>query len=225
MTPVTTTPLVQETRELILDAAERLLGHYGYKKTTMEDVAREAGIGKGTTYLHFPGKEEVALAVIDRIGDRLLTRLRAIACSGGSCAGRLRRMLLTRILYRLDLVRGYAHSVDDMVASVRPAYLERRWRFLDVEAAVFAEIIDEGRRDNVFICDDALLTAHTLLWATNSLLPSSLSPKERARRKEVEDKTARIADLLLSGLLRRGPAKATRRAHHRAAVQLEKGES
>ena len=34
------------TRDLILDATERLLGRLGYQKTTMEDIAREAGIGK-----------------------------------------------------------------------------------------------------------------------------------------------------------------------------------
>ena len=51
-----------ELRDVILDAMERLLARYGYKKTTMDDLAREAGIGKGTTYLHFPSKEEVALA-------------------------------------------------------------------------------------------------------------------------------------------------------------------
>ena len=38
-------------REIILDAADRLLARYGYK--TMEDLAQEVGIGKGTIYLHF----------------------------------------------------------------------------------------------------------------------------------------------------------------------------
>jgi AcrR family transcriptional regulator len=216
MKPLKKTPLVQDMRELILDAAERLLARYGYKKTTMDDVAHEAAIGKGTTYLHFSSKEELALATIDRIGKRLLNRLRALAGSQEPCAGRLRQMLLTRILYRFDLVRGYAQSIDDMVASVRPAYLERRWRFFEREAEVFAEVIRQGLQTNLFDCDDPLRAAHTLLWATNSLLPSGLSPKERAKRHDVQDKTARIADLLLKGLVRRGPAKSPRKATCRA---------
>jgi AcrR family transcriptional regulator len=76
-----------EMREVILDAVDRLLGRYGYQKMTMDDLAREAGISKRTIYLHFPGKEAVALASIDRVVDRLLDQLQAIACGDG-LAGR-----------------------------------------------------------------------------------------------------------------------------------------
>ena len=56
MTTVRTQPM-PTTRDRILDAAERLLARFGYKKTTMEDIAREAGLGKRTLYLHFASKE------------------------------------------------------------------------------------------------------------------------------------------------------------------------
>src|ERR1043165_1421361 len=60
------------TRDLILDAAERLIGFLGYSKTTMDDVAKAAGVGKRTIYVYFPSKEEVILCTIDRIVDRLV---------------------------------------------------------------------------------------------------------------------------------------------------------
>src|SRR4029079_9279854 len=44
-------------REQILSAADRLLRHYGPNKTTVADVAREAGIGVGSVYLEFPSKD------------------------------------------------------------------------------------------------------------------------------------------------------------------------
>ncbi|GAC1395003.1 MAG: hypothetical protein NVSMB65_13760 [Chloroflexota bacterium] len=53
-----TAPLPRETderqrrEERILDAAATLLVRWGYRKTTLDDVAREAGVGKGTIYLH-----------------------------------------------------------------------------------------------------------------------------------------------------------------------------
>src|SRR5262249_44798937 len=46
------------TRTAILDALEGLLGVLGYRKVTVDDVARAAGISRRTFYLHFPGKEE-----------------------------------------------------------------------------------------------------------------------------------------------------------------------
>jgi AcrR family transcriptional regulator len=51
---------VESRRAVILDAALRVFGQYGYRRTSMDDIAREAGIGKGTIYLSFASKEEVS---------------------------------------------------------------------------------------------------------------------------------------------------------------------
>ncbi|MFI6508466.1 TetR/AcrR family transcriptional regulator [Streptosporangium sp. NPDC050855] len=50
----------------ILDAAAGLLVRHGYRKVTVEDVAREAGIGKGTVYLHWRTKQQLFEAVLLR---------------------------------------------------------------------------------------------------------------------------------------------------------------
>lgn len=52
--------------EQILDAAERLLLRWGYRKSTVDDVAREAGVGKGTIYLHWKDKNQMFQAVLWR---------------------------------------------------------------------------------------------------------------------------------------------------------------
>src|SRR5208282_2407967 len=52
--------------ELILDSASDLLLRWGYKRITMEDVAKQAGIGKGTLYLHWKTREELFYAVVMR---------------------------------------------------------------------------------------------------------------------------------------------------------------
>jgi AcrR family transcriptional regulator len=190
------------TRDLILDAAERLLGVLGYSKTTMDDVAKAAGVGKRTIYVYFPSKEEVTLCTIDRIVDRLVARLRALAGEPRPAAERLRAMLLERVLFRFDSVRDYSHGLDELFASLRPAYLARRQRYFDAEAGVFAGVIEAGRAAGEFDAPDPRAAAETVLHATNSLLPSALSARELGRRKDVEARAARIADLLLYGLCR-----------------------
>jgi AcrR family transcriptional regulator len=52
--------------ERILDAATTLLVRWGYRKTTIDDVAREAGVGKGTIYLHWKDKNKLFRAAIWR---------------------------------------------------------------------------------------------------------------------------------------------------------------
>ena len=84
-------------KDAILDATDRLLARFGYRKMTVEDIAVEVGIGKGTIYLHFTSKEEIVLSHVDRIVDRLKERLRAIARSDAPAAQRLRaRAMLWR---------------------------------------------------------------------------------------------------------------------------------
>ena len=55
-----------QREQRILDAAARLIAHYGYDKTTVSDIAREAGVSKGAIYLHFDSKEALFEALLDR---------------------------------------------------------------------------------------------------------------------------------------------------------------
>src|SRR4051794_22599625 len=105
-----------EIEDRMLDAVERLLARYGYSKMTMEDVAREAGLGRRTLYLHFSSKEEIALCSIDRIVERLITRLDEIAASDQPVNMRIREMLITRVMFRFDSVHDYYQSFNDLFA-------------------------------------------------------------------------------------------------------------
>lgn len=191
----------EDIRDLILDAADRLLARYGYRKMTMDDLAQEVGIGKGTIYLHFPSKEEVVLSHVDRIVERLKGELSKIAGGGGAPAARLRRMLVARVMYRFDSVQHYTESLDELLAALRPDLLARRQRYFEEEAEIFAAVLGDGQRRKVFAIGDPLKAAGLLVAATNSLLPYSLSVRELGMRDEIEDRASRMATLLLKGLL------------------------
>lgn len=57
----------------ILDAAEQLFLQFGYRKVTIDEVARRAGVGKGTVYLYWPSKLELFGAVFTRDSVAMLT--------------------------------------------------------------------------------------------------------------------------------------------------------
>src|SRR5262245_14005761 len=168
----------EDVKDSILDATDRLLARFGYRKMTVEDIAADAGIGKGTVYLHFASKEEVVLSHVDRVVDRLKERLREIAASDISAAERLQSMLLPRVLFRFDSVQHYTQSLNDLLAALRPGLLARRAKYFEDEAQIFSEVLTTGRRTGEFDFDDARATALALLEATNGLLPYSLSTTE-----------------------------------------------
>jgi hypothetical protein len=134
--------------------------------------------------------------------DRLVARLRGHAANAGSASARVRAMLVERVLFRFDSVRDYSHGLDELFASLRPAYLARRQTYFAAEAAEFAAVVAAGHAAGEFDAPDPAVTAEALLLATNSLLPYALSARELGRRKDVEARVGRVADLLLYGLAR-----------------------
>ena len=56
----------QEREELIIQAAQEVLLEKGYYETSMDEIAARVGISKATIYTHFPGKEELVLAIFQR---------------------------------------------------------------------------------------------------------------------------------------------------------------
>ena len=56
----------QERESLILQAAEEVLAEKGYHETSMDEIAAQVGVSKGTVYLHFPSKEDLMVAIFAR---------------------------------------------------------------------------------------------------------------------------------------------------------------
>jgi len=189
-----------EVREAILDATDDFLARFGYKKMTIDNLAQVVGIGKGSIYLHFSSKEQIALSHVDRIVERLKTELKIIAAKNTSPEERLRQMLLKRVLHRFDSVQHYTQSLNDILSAIRPKLLARRKIYFEEEAEILALVVEEGQAKKNFQNGNALEISETFLLATNSLLPFSLTTQELGEREDIEAKTLRIADLLLKGI-------------------------
>lgn len=69
-----------QTRQRILDAAADIFSAKGYHDAAVDDIVRASATSKGAVYFHFPSKEQLFLALIDALADRLLRTVdRAIA--------------------------------------------------------------------------------------------------------------------------------------------------
>ena len=63
----------ERSRAQILDTALKLFAHRGYGATSVRDIAEEAGLSKGNVYHHFPDKESIFRALLDRYFDAMST--------------------------------------------------------------------------------------------------------------------------------------------------------
>lgn len=183
-----------DTRDLILDACDRIMARYGFRKMTMDDLAREASVSKRTIYLYFRSKEEVGLSSIGRVVDGVHREMERIANGPGKPEAKLRGMLETRAMNRVLAVQDYHQSLDELFEIVRPAYMARRKVTFAEEAVLIGRVLCEAGLDE----PDEI--AEALLLATNAFLPYSLSVRELGRPKEIRRKLLRMIDLLLRGL-------------------------
>ncbi|MCX6046418.1 MAG: TetR/AcrR family transcriptional regulator [Chloroflexi bacterium] len=124
--PTTPTPSEnskrQERAQRILDVAATLILRWGYNKTTIDDVARQAGVAKGTIYLHWKTREELFMALMQRERLALTADLkqRITADPAGatlhgmmkhSALALMQRPLLKAVLLRdMDVIGKLAHS-------------------------------------------------------------------------------------------------------------------
>jgi len=190
----------EAVREAILDATDRRLARFGYKKMTIDELAADAGVGKGTVYLHFSSKEEVVLSHVDRIVERLCVRLEQLAAKDQPAGDRIKAMLVERVVFRLHSVQHYSEALNDVAAAIRPGLIQRRAQHFEREGAILARVLADGRRAGEFKVPRAPEAARALLEATNSLLPYSLSPQELGDPADVARRTGAVADLLVRGL-------------------------
>lgn len=189
------------TRDQILDATERIMSRYGFRKMTMEDIAKEARVGRRTIYLYFKNKEDVALSSIGRVVENAQARMKEILSEEGSdIIERLRLMLIERVMSRVRAVANYHESLDEIFEVVRPAYIERRRQYFFTEQDLISQALEAGIEEKKIFMPNPMGTAAILLQATNAYLPYSLSVRELGNPDQIEKQLGQMVDLLVKGV-------------------------
>jgi len=190
----------QPRREKLLDVADRLFRHYGPQKTTMADVARDAGIGVGTVYLEFPSKDALVEALSRRRYRAVLDAMKfASEESGARASQRLAAVLTARGIGFLAMADEGAHACDllhcgsDPVKSAQSAYHEE-------ERALVAEILRSGADSGELDISDLDTTLRVLLLSYTAFVPPAVLKRDR---ETFEGDLAAMHALVLNGLLRR----------------------
>lgn len=191
---------LNEVGESILDAAGQLFEHYGYRKTTIEEIAQEAKIGKGTVYLHFKSKEDVGVCWLSRLHSHILGDLVGVAESDGPTTDRIREILTRRVMLRFDIFDRHKRSLDEALSSLKEVIQERKEAFHRNEAELIQTVIREGIANGEIEIDDPATTAESMILATNSLMPYSLRPAQLGNRECVLSKTQALAGLLVRAI-------------------------
>ena len=190
-----------DIRQKILNAAEERLWRYGFKKTTIDEIAGDAGVGKGTVYLHFDSKEDIGLAIIAQYKEDSLANVQVIARdSQKEVVQKLKEMLTLPIVTAHNRCIA-SPEAQELVIAVRPHIQARMRPYLEHEIALLAEVLEEGNQRGFFDVPDTMQAARTLKSMTHGLLPPYPFVTELGEMQEVVE---RMVELTVRGLRRCG---------------------
>src|SRR5437016_9091801 len=121
----------QEASELrrlaILQAARTVFARQGYADTVVDDIAAQAGIGKGTLYLYFPSKEQIYLAALLEDARKLNRLSRERMAAAATWQDKLRAYMEVRLEYfdaHQDFLRIYLTEFRNMCMQGKPLAAE-----------------------------------------------------------------------------------------------------
>ncbi len=83
--------------EQVTTAALAVFGRYGYRRTSMDLIAKAAGISRPTLYQHFSGKDDIFRVAGERVADELISAAEAAATADAPTADRLYRALAVKL--------------------------------------------------------------------------------------------------------------------------------
>src|ERR1700693_6271620 len=96
----------------IVLAGLQLFTQYGYRKTSVDDIARAAQVAKRTVYLHFENKAAVFLAILEYLGGQVRLRCAAAELEGGTPVHRLTGLLDAYFGMGFDLFSKSEHMPE-----------------------------------------------------------------------------------------------------------------
>ncbi|MCK4329630.1 TetR/AcrR family transcriptional regulator [candidate division WOR-3 bacterium] len=173
-------------REIILQIARKLFARYGLKKTSVDDIAAEAKIGKTTIYYYFKSKHEIFKAVVNRELKILKDAVSEGVSKEDSPQKKLRAFILTRISHMQKLVN--LHRVTkDIVTEMLPDLEKIRESHFREEIDIVKEILTEGVKKGTFKAKRIGLTALAIISALKGLeYPWVLDGKPLDIKKSVD---------------------------------------
>jgi len=162
------TPSQDANRTAILEASRDLFARFGYKKTTMEDIAMALRKGKSSLYYYFKNKEEIFQAVIEMESELLYSQLEEVVKSKVSATDKLRNYVTVR-MSTIGKLENYQKVLKEDLYGGYDFLESYKQKGDELEEAFLKTILDQGVAENLFHVKDTKFGAIGIATALRGL--------------------------------------------------------
>lgn len=190
----------EEFRKKVIITAGQIFSHYGFKKTTMDEIAKALKMGKSSIYYYFESKEEIFEAVVLHEANILRNELTTAIKSTESPVEKMRNYVFVRMKAFEKLSNYYNAIFDknldhfDFIETIRSKY-DRE------ELAILRLILYHGARRKVFNVKNSEYTALAVQITMKGLEVPLFWKKKKD--ENIEDRLNAVLDVLFNGILKK----------------------
>lgn len=188
-----------EVKEAIVNVARHIFSRFGFKKTTMDEIAIASRKGKSSIYYYFASKEEIFQAVVEKEASILKQELIKANNETDSPAQKLKTHVLIRMRTMEKLANFYSAIKDDYLGHLD--FIEKiRKKYDQEEIQRMENILAEGVKDGIFEIDDTSLAAIAIVTALKGMeIPLFWGVEE----KDLETRLDHLIHILFNGIMKR----------------------
>lgn len=188
------------TRDDILKASAHIFSQQGFHAASMQDIAEAVSLQKASLYHHFPSKQDILVALLDRALDIIIDRLEEVVSKQLPPEEKLRQAMTTYLLAlaeHQDLASVLLLEHRSLEPEFRKQHIPRRDRF----EHIWRDLVLEGKNAGVFKCGQPSLAGRALLGVMNW----TVTWYRKDGPLPIEQIADQFTQLFLQGLLLRDP--------------------
>jgi len=190
----------EKIRSQIVSVARKVFTRFGFKKATMEDIAKAASMGKSSIYYYFKSKEDIFRAVVEKEAEELKKELDKTLSADRSPIDKMKAYVRFRLSH-LHTVANFYAALNEEDLSHMDFILKIRKDFDVQEQELVTELIQKGNEEGAFQITDPAIGAVALTTMMKGLeLPLFLNSNRKKERQQLLDDLIRV---IFYGIIKR----------------------
>lgn len=186
-------------KELITHVAQTIFSKYGLLKTTVDEIAKAARIGKASLYYYFKSKEDIFKEVVEQESKFLKEKIREAI----NIEKKPQRKMRVYILKKMENLNNMAN----INSALKDNYLEHygfiekiREKNSKEELFTIREILQDGEDQGIFVINDIELTAFAIASALKGM---EYQWSTGISITEIEKNVDKLLEILFNGIIKR----------------------
>lgn len=187
----------KDVREIIVEVASKVFTRFGFKKTTMDEIAHAVHKGKSSIYHYFDSKVEIFKAVVEKESQLLKEELTIAIDKENTPQEELRSYVITRMQILNRLANFYSALKDEYFEHY--SFIEKlREKHFQDEINLVKSILERGVAKGIFIIKDLELTAFAIITSLRGFEYLWATEQNVAKTEKSID---RLLDILFDGIV------------------------